>query len=138
MVSNDRRRHTSVLIVEDEKAIRNELADILRDNGYEVAVASNGAHAFAWLERGLEPSVILLDLTMPVMDGWEFRAKQLEEPKYASIPVVLLTGVGRASEGVEALHAAGYMTKPFAVDPLLDILDHCKHTARHARHQAGC
>jgi CheY-like chemotaxis protein len=133
-------RHlASILIVEDDKAIRDELAETLRSEGYKIAVASNGAHALAWLQKGLAPTVILLDLAMPVMDGWQFRAKQLEDPRYASIPVVLLTDVGRAGEAVEALHAAGCMRKPFAVDPLLDILDHCnpsRSTPVHAA--AGC
>jgi CheY-like chemotaxis protein len=124
-LSRGRRSQASILIVEDEGLIRNELADELRDQGFKVAVASNGSDAMAWLERGLGPSVILLDLVMPVMDGWEFRGKQLADPRFASIPVVLVSGTAESSDEVSALRPHRVVRKPYGLDTLLDVLDEC-------------
>lgn len=85
--------HT-VLVVEDDADVRNALAELLTAEGYEVAVTSDGAEALSTLRAGLRPSVILLDLMMPNVDGWDFRRAQLEDPALAAVPVVLLTASG--------------------------------------------
>ena len=128
-----KRTHASILIVEDDKALRAELAELLREEGFKIAVASNGAEALRWLERGLEPSAILLDLTMPLMDGWEFRARQLENPKFASIPVILLSGARETVEAIAALGALGGVSKPFEAEKLLDLLDTCAPAPEYTR-----
>jgi len=80
-----------VLIVEDDADIRETLAEFLRDEGYDVACAQHGRDALDQLKVSALPSVILLDLSMPVMDGFEFRSEQLKDPRLASIPVVVIT-----------------------------------------------
>ncbi|MBC7545053.1 MAG: response regulator, partial [Candidatus Sericytochromatia bacterium] len=83
-----------ILIVEDDIDIRETLAEILADEGYSVASAANGLDAISYLQTEAMPCVILLDLMMPVMSGWEFRAKQQQDPTLAGIPVVVLSGDG--------------------------------------------
>ena len=79
-----------VLIVEDDVAVAESLADVLRDEGYDAFVAGDGRQALDWLERNAPPELILLDLWMPVLSGEEFRSEQLALPELASIPVVVI------------------------------------------------
>lgn len=80
-----------VLIVEDDAAIRDGLAAILSEGGYEVVTAADGRDALERLHWGLRPAVILLDLRMNVMTGWEFRAQQKKDAVIADIPVIAMT-----------------------------------------------
>jgi len=117
----------SILLVEDDDDIRVDLADLLRGEGYEVATASNGEEALKWLhEPSHKVSLILLDLMMPIMNGWDFRTRQLEEPELTAIPVVLLSGAGDVARHALALKTAGYLIKPLRLDSLLRIVSrHC-------------
>lgn len=110
---------SSILIVEDCDEIRVDLAELLRDEGYDVVTARHGAEALALLGAGPAPSLILLDLMMPVMDGWQFRKEQLGTPNLAPIPVVLLTGSNNAQQHARDLKAVGCVQKPFDFDQLL-------------------
>jgi CheY-like chemotaxis protein len=110
----------SILLVEDDDDIRVDLADLLRGEGYEVSTACNGQEALEWLrEHSHQVGLILLDLMMPVMNGWDFRARQLEEPALISIPTVLLSGAGDVARHALALKTAGYLIKPLRLDSLL-------------------
>src|SRR4051812_45843617 len=80
-----------VLIVDDNPDIRYVLAEILRDHGFTVDTAPNGQAALLVLYHRPRPHLILLDLTMPVMDGWEFRRQQEQDPELSSIPVAVVT-----------------------------------------------
>src|SRR5690606_2328003 len=82
----------TVLVVDDDEDIRLILAQILSLQGYDAPTAANGLDALSQLYDGVEPCLILLDLMMPAMSGWEFRTKQLQDPKLAQIPVVVLSG----------------------------------------------
>jgi CheY-like chemotaxis protein len=110
---------SGILIIEDCDEIRVDLAELLRDEGYEVAVAKHGAEALELLDGGLSPALILLDLMMPVMDGWQFRKEQLERPDVAQIPIVLLTGSNNARQHARDLSAVGCVQKPFDLEGLL-------------------
>ncbi len=114
--------------MEDDVDIRLDLADILRAEGYEVATASNGQEALDFLgQHSDQVGLILLDLMMPVMNGWDFRSKQLEEPGLTEIPVVLLSGAGDVARHALALKTAGYLIKPLRLDSLLGIVSRlCK------------
>lgn len=81
-----------ILIVDDDAAAVDSLAAILTDEGYQVSSASNGKEALAYLRGAVPPRVIILDLFMPEMDGWEFRREQLKDPRLSNIPVVVMTG----------------------------------------------
>jgi CheY-like chemotaxis protein len=82
----------SILIVDDDAASTDSLTDILTGEGYTVAIARNGREALARLHAASLPRLIILDLFMPVMDGWEFRAEQLKDDVLRHIPVVVMTG----------------------------------------------
>lgn len=108
-----------ILIVDDDDDIREDLAAILRSQGYDVVTAEHGLAAREWLVRARPlPDVILLDLMMPVMDGWQFRAEQLRDPALAHIPVLVLSGAADVRKEAAALGVAGYLKKPFKVDSL--------------------
>jgi CheY-like chemotaxis protein len=101
-----------LLLVEDDDDIRTDLAELLAEEGYQVAAAANGAEALAQLRADPRPCLILLDLMMPVMSGWDFRAAQLRDPELAGIPVVLLSGANDLAEHARTLSAAGFLRKP--------------------------
>ena len=112
----------TVMIVEDDADIRSYLAEILEDEGYEVARAADGAEALDRLRANTPPSAILLDLMMPVMDGWQFRRELLKDPALAAIPVIVLSGVVDPQREAALLGAAGYVDKPFKLPQLLNLL----------------
>jgi len=111
-----------ILVVEDDAATRSALADILELEGYNVAAVGNGREALEYAQRNPAPRLIILDLIMPEMDGWEFRARQRKHPKLADSPVFVVTASGKhATEGLDAdlvLH------KPIDVDRLLSAIEH--------------
>jgi CheY-like chemotaxis protein len=82
----------SILVVDDDAASTDSLTDILTAEGYNVATARNGKEALAHLRGAPAPRLIILDLFMPEMDGWEFRREQLRDAKLRDIPVVVMTG----------------------------------------------
>jgi CheY-like chemotaxis protein len=112
----------TLLLVEDDADIRELLSDALRDQGYEVVGAGNGSGALGHLRSGLRPSLILLDLMMPVMNGWEFRERQRQDPSLADIPVLLLSADGAGDRHVPSLEAVGCLKKPFELDALLEAI----------------
>ena len=114
-------KNGTVLIVEDDDTIREGMAELLRDEGYDVAEAPHGQAALDWLMQNPKPCVILLDLYMPVMSGMDFRARQLTHPGLASIPVVVVSAVSR--DLVAGLKIADYIGKPINVDRLLASVD---------------
>ncbi|MEY4513337.1 MAG: response regulator [Pseudomonadota bacterium] len=112
-----------VLLVEDDLDIAEAILDVLMDEGYEVAHATNGREALELLHSQPRPSVILLDLMMPEMDGPEFRREQLLDPKLSSIPVVVLSADRLIAEKAHELGVWGYLTKPLQPDQLVSILE---------------
>ncbi len=120
----DRRRQRRVLLVEDDPSIREMVVMALTDEGYAVESATNGATALALIERGA-PDVILLDMKMPVMDGWAFAA-QYERRFARRAPVIALTAARDAARSAAEIGATDYLAKPFELDVLLDFI--AKHT----------
>lgn len=117
---------STVLLVEDDDDIREDLAALIEDRGYRVVTAVNGSEALDKLSSMPLPSLILLDLMMPVMDGWQLRAALLERPKLASIPVVLLSGVADLEAQAQSLDAVAYLRKPIALDEVYRAIEsHC-------------
>jgi len=99
-----------ILLVEDDRSIRVALQAILEDEGYAVTAADNGRQALERLRSSAAPDLIVLDLRMPVMDGWEFRAAQKDDPKLARIPVLAISADGSAKAA--AIDAQAYLRKP--------------------------
>jgi len=114
------RKNLNVLVVDDHDAIRETLQTALDDEGFVVQTAANGEEALEILERW-RPNVILLDLMMPVMDGWTFCAAQRRSG--SDIPVVLLSAAGRLDEQQAALGAAAVITKPFDLDRVISTIE---------------
>jgi CheY-like chemotaxis protein len=111
-----------ILVVDDDPDIREALQDVLEYEGYSVLLAANGAEALTVLASSAPPSLILLDLMMPVMDGFKFRAKQLEDPRFASVPVVIVSAGGEIMKHAKQLGAAGYIEKPMSRGAILDVV----------------
>ena len=113
-----------VLIVENDAIARNELAEILRERGYVVEQASNGREALENLTRSpFPPAVILLDLLLPVMNGWEFRSAQRSDRKLEDIPVIVMSGDADVARHARRLDASGYLRKPFGLGSLFHALE---------------
>ena len=113
-------KHVNVLVVDDQEAIRATLRTALDDEGFTVETAANGQEALDILERW-KPCVILLDLMMPVMDGWTFREEQRRTG--STVPVVLLSAAGRLDEHERSLGAAATITKPFDIDRVISTIE---------------
>lgn len=111
---------TPVLLVEDDADSREALAALLDLGGREVRAAANGREAIEHLDGGLRPSVILLDLMMPVMSGWEFLEERARRPEWAAIPVVVLTAA--ANDGKLTALGVPYLRKPIDPDALERML----------------
>jgi CheY-like chemotaxis protein len=113
-----------ILVVDDDTAMRQTIVELLQEEGYTVTSASNGAEALARLEEGAEPSLILLDLTMPIMDGWSFREAQQSDPRLARIPTVVVSASHSAdAKTLERLSADAFLAKPFNLDRLIDTVE---------------
>lgn len=108
-----------ILLVDDDPDIRETLSEFLSDEGYDVASAGNGREALQALRGAPPPCVILLDLSMPVMDGFEFRAEQLKDAAIAGIPVVVVTA-GRQTLGFGP--EVPVVRKPPDLDELLETI----------------
>lgn len=108
-----------VLVIDDEADLRETLADLLEEEGFSTEQAANGVQALALLRaEAPRPDVILLDLMMPEMSGWQFRDEQLADPELASIPVVVMSAVD--ASGVDA---DVKLKKPFDVRHLLSSVE---------------
>jgi CheY-like chemotaxis protein len=108
----------NVLVVEDHADLREMLAVLLESEGFQVQTARNGAEALTSLERS-RPSVILLDLMMPVMTGDEFRERQLADPRYRDVPVICMTAAHDGRERADRIQANQYFQKPVDFERLL-------------------
>ena len=109
-----------VLVVDDDDSVADVAREVLRDAGYSVATVRHGAAALELL-RHVAPDLILLDLTMPIMDGWSF-VEQYRRMAKESARIVLFTGHPQAAEIARSLGADGYIIKPFEIDGLVGIV----------------
>lgn len=114
-------RIKQVLIVEDDAGIREELAALLGDEGYDVSTAGDGREALERLRWGLRPCAILLDLRMTVMTGWEFREEQKRDAAIADIPVIAMT-TGRWKPD-DLKDFSEQIAKPIDLNALRELLD---------------
>ena len=109
---------SQILIVDDDPDIRETLTELLEEEGYSCAGAANGQEALQYLHERPSPALILLDLMMPVMDGFDFRTAQLEAEGLRGIPVIVVSASGRSKQAARDLAASDYLEKPIDV-PLL-------------------
>jgi|SRR5580704_1056246 CheY-like chemotaxis protein len=112
-----------VLVIDDDDDICDTLRELLEEHGHAVLCASNGHEALDVLHAASPlPDVILLDLMMPVMNGWEFRGCQKKDPALATIPVVVITATGSARERAGLMGVDEILLKPIHLDQLLAVI----------------
>ena len=107
----------TVLIVEDDQDTREMLTSFLQLEGYLTETATNGREALDRLAGGITANVIVLDLMMPVMDGWQFRRRQIEDAQLSKIPTIVVSAAGR--DRMAQISADAYLAKPIDMDELL-------------------
>lgn len=105
-----------ILIVDDDAGSRHALADLLRDEGFSVAAVQDGTDALAYLRTSPPPGLIILDLMMPGMDGWDLRHEQKRDPKLAAIPVIAVSAAGKLPD------ADAQFRKPLDFDAFLETV----------------
>lgn len=114
----------TVLVVDDDYGIRDVLHDVLDDAGYQVVTAGDGAAALDYLQQALVlPRVILLDLTMPIMTGWEFRMAQQNDPRLSVIPVVALSARASVTHIAYPVTMDAFLQKPIDFSQLLEVVE---------------
>lgn len=114
--------HQVILVVDDDDDSREVIGTILEVEGYDVAKRANGAEALEYLRHApAPPSCVLLDLKMPVMDGWTFLRERNRDPDLESVPVVVFSGQPDVDKQVIAAHAT-YLRKPVSIESLNDAM----------------
>ena len=116
------KRHLPLMIIDDDDDLRTALVLIMEAQGYEVTAYGNARTALGALQSGPVPFLILLDLMMAGMSGWEFREAQLGNPRLTSIPVVILTAATTLSDGAHTLSDVEILEKPFELDTLVALV----------------
>ena len=121
----------TILIVEDDAIARAGLSSILNQVDYHAVPVANGQEAMDCLQAGLAPDLILLDMILPVFDGWKFLEQRQKHRTLSRIPVVVMTGLGIASEEwASSLGAVAFLRKPIDVAFLLDTVRRCPPSER--------
>ena len=109
-----------ILVVDDDATILSTISEILHLEGYPVTTACNGADALLEIER-MRPSLVVLDMRMPVLDGWGF-ARQMHE-RGLDLPILVMTAAQDAGQWAKEIEAEGYLSKPFDMMELLDAVE---------------
>nr|WP_244982086.1 response regulator [Corallococcus exercitus] len=109
------------MVVDDDPDILEALSEILEAEGFEIRRARNGKEALERLEPD-PPHLILLDLMMPVMDGWEFAQRMRQKPDFAAIPIIVLSADRNVGSKAKDIGAMGHLAKPFELNDLLSMV----------------
>jgi CheY-like chemotaxis protein len=109
-------------VIDDDVNAREALITLLNEEGYEARGAADGTQALCALRSGYRPALLLLDMMMPNMDGWDFRTAQQRDLALAHIPVVVITAVVNPALEAKKLHAVAGFRKPFDVYSLLEVV----------------
>ena len=112
-----------ILIVEDDQYIRDSLLELLQDEGYTVSVAKNGQEGLDQLRADFTPDLILLDLMMPVKDGFQFRDEQKQVPRLAAIPTIIFSADTGVNQPHPQFEGAKILKKPVDLDALLKVVE---------------
>jgi CheY-like chemotaxis protein len=120
MYGDEEREEPKILVVEDDEDAREAMVALLRMKGYRAVPAGNGREALDYLDQAAAPDLIILDLWMPVMDGWHFRSEQIRNPRLKHIPVIVVTALSDRAD----VDANEIIIKPVDVERLLTTVDH--------------
>lgn len=112
----------NILIIEDDASIRELLVELLESEGYHVAQAINGLEGVHYLQSQPKPDLILMDLMMPVMDGYGFLTEQMKNSKWSSIPVVVMSAEASAKEKLKPYTVTAFLAKPVELEAILDAV----------------
>jgi CheY-like chemotaxis protein len=116
-----------ILVIEDDEVIRETMRELLEAEGFDVECAADGHEAIQALRMNPPlPSLILLDMTMPVKDGFQFREEQQLDEKLARIPVLVMTADGNVETKALKVNAIGFIKKPFDINYIVKMVrQHC-------------
>ena len=128
---------TTVLVVDDDAEIRQALAELLEDEDYGVRLAANGKEALELVSAGLRPDVILLDVMMPVMDGWHFLSARLKYPELVEVPIIIISAGQEAEREAHKVGVFEVAKKPLHVDDLIRRIEDCRRRAKSTLRQEG-
>jgi len=128
---------TTVLVVDDDAEIRQALAELLEDEDYGVRLAANGKEALELVSSGLRPDVILLDVMMPVMDGWHFLSARLKYPELVEVPIIIISAGQEAEREAHKVGVFEVAKKPLHVDDLIRRIEDCRRRAKSNVRQEG-
>lgn len=119
-----------MLIVEDDRDLREIYADVLRDEGWDVVTAGDGIEAIALLESGLRPCVAVVDLRMPRMDGWQLTDRLREHDEWRNLPFVIVAAHVRVRDEANQIGARWWLQKPVSIDRLVStVSEACQSSA---------
>ena len=123
MQEDKRKDDCRILVVEDDEDAREAMVALLQMKGYRAVPAGNGQEALDYLQKAPVPDLILLDLWMPVMDGWEFRQQQKQNPRLSKVPVIVVTALSDRAD----IDANEVIIKPVDVSRLLNtVSQYCR------------
>jgi CheY-like chemotaxis protein len=125
VVTETATRGALILVVDDDEAVLEALADFLVVSGYQVACATNGARALDYLRNNPPPALVVHDLVMPIMDGWRLRKEMKKDSALAKLPVVVISAVAEISE----IDAEAVLVKPFDIAQFLAIVSRLTHSS---------
>jgi DNA-binding response OmpR family regulator len=113
-----------LLLVDDEPGIREAVKDYLQESGFSVQVASNALEGWEWMQMNT-PDLVISDVMMPQVDGYQFLKQLREDPRFQALPVVFLTAKGMTGDRIQGYHAGvdAYLPKPFDPDELVAIVE---------------
>lgn len=112
----------TILVVEDDRAFRSALRDVLEEHGFDVITAENGEQGLLLLRNHRHVDVVVLDVTMPVMNGATFRGEQLADPALALVPLIVMTGREDCAILEQTMAPSACLRKPFSPDTLLQAI----------------
>jgi CheY-like chemotaxis protein len=121
--------------VDDDAEIRQALAELLEDEEYKVLLASNGKEALELIGSGGRPDVILLDVMMPVMDGWHFLSARLRHPELIEVPIIIISAGQEAEREARKVGVFEVARKPLHVDDLIQRIEDCRRRSRAGSHR---
>lgn len=112
-----------ILVVEDDNSIRELLVELLQSEGYEVSSAVNGLEGIKYLQLHGNPDLILIDLMMPIMDGYTFRTEQMKNSEWSKVPVVVMSAEANAKEKMKNFGITAFLSKPVELDTILKTVE---------------